>query len=199
MKTRGSNYRLKYYDFWFLGKKYIGCNLSLGQFSWGAVFLGVICPRGNYVDDKSSERQFFLGAILREILSGGNYLWSHCLKAIIRGQSSRGQLSRDNTLQISDSCYEKKITRNEQVIAHFEYFFTCHYSKTLWLFENLNEINITYYEKIFSHIKQKIFHFEKGLGNVLTEKTFFCLTEINIIFTEIQHIKTNPKNNYQNI
>ena len=34
-ETRGSNYRLKYYNFWFLGKKCIACNLSLGQCSWG--------------------------------------------------------------------------------------------------------------------------------------------------------------------
>ena len=39
-----------------------------------------------------------------------------------------------------------------------------HYSKTVWLAENLNEIKITHYEKIFSHIKQKFSHFEKGLG-----------------------------------
>ena len=35
------------------------------------------------------------------------------------------------TLQIPDSHYEKKNTQNEQRIAHFEYFFTCHYSKTV--------------------------------------------------------------------
>ena len=94
---------------------------------------------------------------------------------------------------------KKKQTQNEYTIAHFEHFFTCHYSKTVWLAENLNEIKITHYEKIFSHIKQKFSQFEKGLGNVLRKKTFFCLTEINIILTEIQHIKTKPKNNYQNI
>ena len=58
----------------------------------------------------------------------------------------------------------EKNTQNEHIIAHFEYFFTCHYSKTVWLAENLNEIKITHYEKIFSHIKQKFSHFEKGLG-----------------------------------
>ena len=94
MRIRGSNYRLKYYDFLFMGKKYTGCNLSMGQFSWGAVFCGAICPRGNSVDDKSSERQFSSGAISRGILSGGNYLWSNCLGAIILGKSSRGHLSR---------------------------------------------------------------------------------------------------------
>ena len=94
MKTRGSSYRLKYYDFWFLGKKYIGCNLSLGQFSWGAVFLEAICPRGIFADNKSSEREFFSGAISRGLLSRGNYLWSNCLGAIIQGRNiPRGQLS----------------------------------------------------------------------------------------------------------
>ena len=77
------------------------------------------------------------------------------------------------TLEIPDSRYETKNTQNEHIIAHFEYFFTCYYSKTVWLAENLKEIKITHYEKIFSHIKQKFSHFKKGLGNVLTEKTFF--------------------------
>ena len=58
----------------------------------------------------------------------------------------------------------RKKTQNEHIIDHFECFFTCHYSKTVWLAENLNEIKITHYEKIFSHIKQKFSHFEKGLG-----------------------------------
>ena len=63
-------------------------------------------------------------------------------------------------LQIPDSHYEKENTQNEHIIARIEYFFfTCHYSKTVWLAENLNEIKITYYEKNLSHIKQKIFSF----------------------------------------
>ena len=96
------------------------------------------------------------------------------------------------------SFWEKQNTQNEHIIAHIEYFLTCHYSKTVWLAENLNEIKITHYEKIFSHIKQKFSHFEKGLGNVLKEN-IFCLTEIIIILTEIHRIKTKPKNNHQNI
>ena len=44
------------------------------------------------------------------------------------------------SLQIPDSRYEKKTTQNEHIIAHFEYFFTCHYSNTVWLAENLYEI-----------------------------------------------------------
>ena len=67
------------------------------------------------------------------------------------------------TLQIPDSHFEKKNTQNEHIIAHFEYFFTGHCSKTVWLAENLNDIKITHYEKIFSHTKQKFSHFEKGL------------------------------------
>ena len=54
------------------------------------------------------------------------------------------------TLQIPDSHYEKKNTQNEQRIAHFEYFFTCHYSKTVWLADNLSEI------KIFSYQAKKV-------------------------------------------
>ena len=89
------------------------------------------------------------------------------------------------SLQILDSHFEKKNTQNEHIITHFEYIFTCHYCKTVCLAENLNEIKITHYEKVFSHIKQKFSHFEKGLGT--------------IIFTEIHHIKTKPKNNFGNI
>ena len=73
-----------------------------------------------------------------------------------------------SALHTPNSHYEKKITQNEHIIAHFEYFFTCHYSKTVWLAENLNEVKITHYEKIFSHIKQKFSGFEKGLGNIMT-------------------------------
>ena len=89
----------------------------------------------------------------------------------------------------------KKKSKNEHIIAHFEYFFTCHYSKAAWFDENLNEVKITHYQKISSHIKQKFSHFEKGLGI----KSIFCLTEITIIFTEAHHIKTKPRNNSQNV
>ena len=57
--------------------------------------------------------------------------------------------SYEHTLQIPDSNYEKKNTQNEHIIAHFEHFFTYHYSKTVWLAENLIEIELTHYEKIF--------------------------------------------------
>ena len=65
------------------------------------------------------------------------------------------QISPSVTLQIPDSHFEKK--------NFFEYFFICHYIKTVWLAENLNEIKITHYEKIFSYIKQEFSHFGKGL------------------------------------
>ena len=59
----------------------------------------------------------------------------------------------------------RKKNQNERIIAHCEYFFffffTCHYGKTVWLVENVNEIKITHYEKIFCHIKQIFSHFEK--------------------------------------
>ena len=61
------------------------------------------------------------------------------------------------------SLWEKN-TQNEHIIAHFEYFFTCHYNKTVWLAENLSEIKITHYEKTFSHIKAIFSQFEKRLG-----------------------------------
>ena len=50
-------------------------------------------PRGNYVDNKSSEKQFSLGEISRGILSGGNYLWGNFPGAIIRGAIIQGAIS----------------------------------------------------------------------------------------------------------
>ena len=68
------------------------------------------------------------------------------------------------TLKIPNSHFEKKNAQYEHIIAHFEYFFTCYYSQTVWPAEILNEIKVTHYEKIFLHIKQKFSDFEKGLG-----------------------------------
>ena len=77
------------------------------------------------------------------------------------------------TLQIPDYHYEKKDSQNKHIIAHVEYAFIFHYSQTVSLAENLDELKITHYEKIFSHIKQIFSHFEKGFGNMVTKKTFF--------------------------
>ena len=60
-------------------KKYIGCNLSLGQFSWEAVLLGANRPRGNYEDDKTSERPFLFFLSMGK-LSVGNYLRGNRLR-----------------------------------------------------------------------------------------------------------------------
>ena len=60
-------------------KKYIGCNLSLGQFSWEAVLLGANRPRGNYEDDKTSERSFLVFLSMGK-LSVGNYLRGNRLR-----------------------------------------------------------------------------------------------------------------------
>ena len=81
----------------------------------------------------------------------------------------------------------EKNTQNKHIMAHFEYFFTCHYSKTVWLAENLNEIKITHYEKIFSHIKQKFSHFEKGLGNVLKENIFLSHWDYHYSHRDTSH------------
>ena len=79
------------------------------------------------------------------------------------------------------------------MITHFECFFTCHYSKAIWLTENLNEIKVTHYKKIFTHINQKFSPFEKGLGNLLTKKTFFVSLILPLFSARC--IKTKPKNN----
>ena len=61
------------------------------------------------------------------------------------------------------SLWEKN-TQNEYIIAHFEFFFYLSlYSKTVWLTESLSKVTFSYYEKIFSNIKQTFYHFEKGL------------------------------------
>ena len=52
---------------------YLGTIFLGRSFPWGHFF-----PRGNYVDDKSSDRQFSSGAISRGISSGSNYLWRNC-------------------------------------------------------------------------------------------------------------------------
>ena len=99
-------------------------------------------------------------------------------------------------LQIPDCHFEKKNSQNDPIIFHFEYFFTCHYSKTVLLAENLNEIKITHDEKIFSHIKQNFSYFEKGLG---IKNIFLCHWDYTIISTEMHNIKTKPKDNFQNM
>ena len=66
----------------------------------------------------------------------------------------------------------KKNTQNKHIIAYFEFFFYLPLYRTVWLAENHKEIKVTHYEKIFSHIKQKFSHFEKGLG----KKTFFWVS-----------------------
>ena len=67
------------------------------------------------------------------------------------------------TLQLPHSHLEKKKCPKWAQNCLFWVIFTCHYSKAVWLTKNLNEIKFTHYEKIFSHIKQKFSHFEKGL------------------------------------
>ena len=96
---------VKVLRFLIFGEKCIGCNLFLGQFSWGAVFLGAICLKGNYVDNKS-EKQFLLGAIIFGVIVrkqssranylGGNIPWGQLsglqfsLGAIILGSNCPG-------------------------------------------------------------------------------------------------------------
>ena len=84
----------------------------------------------------------------------------------------------------------KKNPQNEHIIVRFEHFFTCHYSKTVWLAGNLNEIKITHYEEIFSHIKQKFSHFEKGLG---INNIFFVSLRLPLFSLRYITLKRNQK------
>ena len=115
----------------------------------------------------------FPGGFPKGSLMGGNFLGGNSPAGIFVELSSSCNVSilifQNIINKLNMHCkfliliLRKKNTQNKHIIAHFEYFFTCHYSKTVWLAENLNEIKITHYEKIFSHIKQKFSHFEKGL------------------------------------
>ena len=94
----------------------------------------MICRRGKFLNGKVKQVIF----LLKQICEENGYFFID---------------KNNNALQISNSRYEKKKnTQNEHIGSHFENFFTCHYSKTVWLAENLNEIKITHYEKLFSHI-----------------------------------------------
>ena len=59
------------------------CNFILGTMFFGSSF-----PRGNYVGNKSSERQFSSATIFRGILSGGSYLWGNCPGTVIQGRGT---------------------------------------------------------------------------------------------------------------
>ena len=117
-----------------------------------------------------------------------------------------GLKSQEVNSQVNNSLYlhckflillwEKKYL-NEHIIAHYVYFFTFHYSKTVWLAENLTEKkNYSLWENLYSY-QAKIFSFWERVGKRAERRHFFCLAEINIISTEIHCIKTKPKNNYQ--
>ena len=72
-----------------MGKNISGVIYPWDYFAVGSSFW-TICPRCNYVSDKSSERQFSSGVISRGILSRRNYLWGNFLGAIIWGTIMRG-------------------------------------------------------------------------------------------------------------
>ena len=70
-----------------------------------------------------------------------------------------------DALQIPDSHFEKGNTQNGQIIAHFEYFFTCYYSKAcLARRESQQDKNYSLWENLFSN-QAKIFSFWERVGN----------------------------------
>ena len=75
-------------------------------------------------------------------------------------------------MQIPKPHYETKNTQNDHIIAHFDYFFTCHNSKTIFLTEILKEIKVTLSEKSLTLIKQKLSHFEEGLVSAERKNSF---------------------------
>ena len=61
------------------------------------------------------------------------------------------------------SLWEKKNSKCVHNCSFWVFFYLSLYSKTVWLAESLSKITFTYYEKIFSNIKKKLSHFQKGL------------------------------------
>ena len=80
MKTRESNYRLKYYKFWFLGK-----NISGEIYSWDD-FPGGSFPRGHLSDEQLCRRQIIQKAIYLGINFLGDIVRGHIFGVIVREQ-----------------------------------------------------------------------------------------------------------------
>ena len=83
------------------------------------------------------------------------------------------------------SLWEKKYS-NEHRIAHFEYFFTCHYSKTVWLAENLSEIKIFWYQA------KKVSFWER-VGKRAERKHFFVSLRLSLFSPRHIALKLNQK------
>ena len=95
MENKRNQLSIKVLHFWFLGNKYIGCNLSLGQFSWGTVYLGATShPKGSF-----PQGQFPGGYCQGAIFPGGNcpranYHRGNNARATIQGEVVRGAVNR---------------------------------------------------------------------------------------------------------
>ena len=84
----------------------------------------------------------------------------------------------------------KKNTQNEHIIAHFEYFFACHYSKTVWLAENLNEIKLLIMRKSFLISSKNFFSFWERVGN---KWHFFVSLRLPLFSPRCITLKRNQK------
>ena len=97
-------------------------------------------------------------------------------------------------LQITDSHYEKK-TQNEHIIAYFEYFFTCHYSKaacfTCW--KSQRDRNYSLWENLFLY-EAKIFSFWESIGeHADKENIFFSSLRLPLFSPRYIALKLNQK------
>ena len=130
-EKRRTNYRLKYYDFWFFRKKYLRCNSSLGKFSWergGKQFSSGPNVRGAIMQVTNNPKGSFLwGQLARGTLSGVYYLRGIRPRANYPegnypgGNFPRGQLSQHRSIVFPEKLQKikKKTTLMESVLETF--------------------------------------------------------------------------------
>ena len=87
----------------------------------------------------------------------------------------------------------KKNTQNDHIIAHFEYFFTCHYSKTIWLAENLNKIKLLIMRKSFLISSRNVLILRKGWETWCKENIFFVSLRLPLFSPRYVALKLNQK------
>ena len=90
------------------------------------------------------------------------------------------------------SLWEKN-TQNEQIIAYFEYFFTCQCTKTVWLADNLNEIKITYDVKSFLISSKNFVILRKGYQTCWQRKHSFVSLRLPLFSPRDIALKLNQK------
>ena len=182
----------------------------MGQYCCWADFLGAICPRGNYVGDKSSESQFSSGAISRGIMSGGNYLWGNCLGAIIQGQLSsvaivrgaivwgeiflggncpRGQLSGG---QLSGGQFSSRaIVRTPDSLYKIQTTFQNYPFRLNFFFKKMTDKNNKINDEKRFQFKEEFAQQEKNISNLISENFSITKQQIEEVKKEVLDLRKN--------